>query len=1122
MVNSENKKLSWTKERKELKGVLKERSELLCNLYLGAIKVYNLKSIPNNANLSAHSLREIMHKLPGELIVKAERDGMHLKSLVINLKEIWSKKINKEYYREDVSLNEYGLKQIKNFLESVETFFDDAEAILEIKEELSLAIIHHLQSTGGLGNLSDSIKKKQITIWKQSWEYFVRLAHHDNKHLALFENKLQKLEKLLSDLLKPRTFSNFKKLKSIIKSAGKIPSIASVYDALDIISNDEEEKYFYQHLKPFWLNALKEAGIFKTTPMIVQDKMKGMITFPDWPPTIFLKNSVNINSIDVLDVLLNLPPIKNSRVFEDLMDVIVSMPPTESTKLEKTIIHWFSNKHHFRLFGKTAELVSTYFACELDDSALALSRKTFDIIDSKHANKTVGLYAINEWEYDNSLSKIIPNIKNANSKIEFIKILCHKLKKSVSAELSNKSKDRDFEDLSSVWRRSLLEDNYVGSDDIRDVLISQIIKLCRLAIDQNPNLVEQLIQNLFVFDYPIFGRIGLLLLEENESNNALVLSCLLNFKFSTSSDVFHEYANLLKTKFHKLSSSEQEIVLERLKSLSFDGGSEKYNNYRRFRLLYVIKSYLNDTWKDFYATLSKEYEEDRDPGFLFHDVVVEEVKPKSTITFEELNSKNISEICSYFHNWQPPENERFGEYTYGLSQVLEKIVIQRADEITAELSQLKLTNGTLVRGLIYGFTKLVSDESNISWSSVLPYLFWVISQNNNLLKPGEDTDSGWRGAKDATFKLIEKGFHTKKFPISLKDQVWPVIFSGIERMDTNDPDNSDDKDYYISAINDSKGVAFECATHYGLWVMREENIKPINSSYENYPELFAILEKYLDFNISKSKKLRAVYGRWLYWIYLLDSAWVENHVNDLFPQDAEYKEYLNALWASYLLYGNVSGDLFPVIEPQYRRSLDELSDSVVGGHDLMGRVTGHIVSLYLGGYVELNSELMINLYAQATLDVRASIINTMGRYITKTSVNRAMRFWEFRIKACDERSDWSELIDFGWWVKSGLLSVKWMLEKIILVLEKASNIDPTYMVIEEIGQHAFQYPEMVVRIIALVVNNRVNDHGIFMWDRYLHPILPVLLQSDVRSQTIDVVHKLGALGLTDFGRYLDN
>ena len=300
MIKLKNKKLNWTKERKELKSVLKERSELLYDLYLGAIKVYNSKSIPNNVNLSAHSLREILHKLPGELIVKTERDGMHLKSLAINLKQVWNNKINKEYYREDVSLNKFDLNQIKDFLIIVEKFFDDSEEILEIKEELSLAIIHHLQNTGGLGNLSDSIKKKQITIWKQSWEYFVKLAHHDNKDVALFENKLLKLEKLFLDLLRPRTFSNFKKIKSIIKKAGNVPSITDVKNALDIISNDEEEKYFYRQLKPTWLNALKEVGIFKATPMVVQDKKKGMITFPDWPPIIFLKNAVKNNSKDVL------------------------------------------------------------------------------------------------------------------------------------------------------------------------------------------------------------------------------------------------------------------------------------------------------------------------------------------------------------------------------------------------------------------------------------------------------------------------------------------------------------------------------------------------------------------------------------------------------------------------------------------------------------------------------------------------------------------------------------------------------------------------------------------------------------------------------------------------------
>ncbi|MES2217177.1 MAG: hypothetical protein V4501_02065 [Pseudomonadota bacterium] len=1117
------KRLNWNRSRKELKSILKVRSELLCNLYTSAVKVYNSKTISNHINLSSHSLREIMHKLPGELIVKAERDGMHLKPLAINLKSIWNKKINKEYYRDDVTLTEYALKQIKNFLIDVETFFDDAETILEIKEELSLAIIHHLQNTGGLGNISDSIKKKQTYTWKKLWEYFVKLAHHDDKQKLLFIKKLQMLEKLLLDLLRPRTFTNFKKIKTLITKAGKSPSKSDVQVILDVISNDEEEKYFYKMLKPVWLSALTESNVFKAIPMIVHDKKSGVTKFPDWPPIIFLKNIVKKHPKDVLKVLLNLPTVKNSRIFEDLMDVIIDMPPEQSMMLEKIITQWFNDKNHFQLFAKTGNLVSVFFASGYDKPALALCMRMFDIINSKHANKIVGFYAINEWEYDDVLSKVISKINKITSLAEIIIILCHKLKKVIKAGLKEVSKDRVFEDFSSVWRRYLLEDNFEGSDDIRDVLVAKIVQLCQSAVDRSPKLLLQLSQKLFAFEYPIFCRIGLHLVDQNKANKKLILFCLLNHKFSTSTDAFHEYSNLLKNKINKLSSTEKNNLFEKLKSLVFDSSSENGNNYRRFRIFCIIKDHLKGKWKKFYTELSKKYKEEKDPDFLFDGILVEEVKPKSDISLEELTSKNIAEFNSYLHSWLPPENERFGEYSYGLSQILEEIVIQRPMEITHNLSELKLQNGTLVQGLIRGYFKLVTNKLSIDWALVLRYIEWIVIQNNNLLKPDEYTDSGWRGAKDAAFKLIVKGFNSKQIPICLKNQVWSVIISGIEKNDTNDSASSNEnKNYYISAINDPKGVAFECAIQYGLWVMQEENINPVASSYQNYPELFVVLEKYLDLSFSKSRKIRAVYGRWLYWIYHLDSTWLGVHSNVLFPNHVNNKKYLNALWISYLLYGDVSLDLFPIIESQYLRSITELSNAVVDKHNLIDRIIGHIVNLYLGGCIKLNSELIKSLYEQSSAESRGSIINTMGRHMTRNSVNEAMRFWEFRVEVCNQQSDWDELIDFGWWVKSGILPIGWVLQQIIVVLRKAANIDPAYMVIQEIEPYAAGYPEMIVEIIALVVNNRIKDHGIYMWEKYIHPVIPVLLKSKVQSQTIDIIHKLGALGFTDFGKYLDD
>lgn len=164
-----------------------------------------------------------------------------------------------------------------------------------------------------------------------------------------------------------------------------------------------------------------------------------------------------------------------------------------------------------------------------------------------------------------------------------------------------------------------------------------------------------------------------------------------------------------------------------------------------------------------------------------------------------------------------------------------------------------------------------------------------------------DRDAGWRWTRGQVASLIQEGVADRdnRIPFESRDAVWNVL----EPL-TRDPHPSphdeatDSMDPLTRSINTNRGKAMHAVIAYALWCRRELDAQDADASqgFDSMPEVRTVLEARLDPDIEPSLAVRAVYGKWLPWIILIDEQWASANIARLFPPDPQHQSLRDAVW----------------------------------------------------------------------------------------------------------------------------------------------------------------------------------------------------------------------------------
>lgn len=328
----------------------------------------------------------------------------------------------------------------------------------------------------------------------------------------------------------------------------------------------------------------------------------------------------------------------------------------------------------------------------------------------------------------------------------------------------------------------------------------------------------------------------------------------------------------------------------------------------------------------------------------------------------------------------------------------------------------------------------------------------------------------------------------------------------------------------------------EAAVLYGIWVYRAAKASPGEGAAFNIdvvPELKGLLEEHLDPLLDRSLAVRAVYGRWLPHLGVLDSAWTKAQLDRIFPIDPDFKALRKAAWDTFISYAPLWRGGLDAYRGQYETSVDLLEDDDNDGNSPAERLGRHLMVFYLTGEIELADPIIRRFFERASSEIRKRALGFVGRDlrnaegpISSERIERLKALWEWRLKKCQEGSltyPKDEMASFGWWFVSDKLEPGWTIQQLQSALQLAPGVEVDYDVAEALAKAAEKWPGEATKCIELMVEGAVEDWQVQHWAPQIEVTLRLALASD--HQTVQrarsLINKLCARGFLSFGTLLD-
>jgi hypothetical protein len=187
----------------------------LADMYYGALLVFAQTDNPDHLAQAAHSLRELMEKLPRHVNVPLDRKGSSMTERVRKLQAKWIK-LSNEGKRDGKSLkagSEIG-EGLESFLDCAKEFFAWVEIERPSRKNRTAKVVRSLDPV--TRPLPAAIEDLRIKEWETCHDYLENVSHHTWSAEEL-DRWISALERYLLDKLCPRTFEDHAALDAIIK-----------------------------------------------------------------------------------------------------------------------------------------------------------------------------------------------------------------------------------------------------------------------------------------------------------------------------------------------------------------------------------------------------------------------------------------------------------------------------------------------------------------------------------------------------------------------------------------------------------------------------------------------------------------------------------------------------------------------------------------------------------------------------------------------------------------------------------------------------------------------------------------------------------------------------------------
>ena len=910
------------------------------------------------------------------------------------------------------------------------------------------------------------------------------------------------------------------------------PSRAELDQLAALATRPENRAYFLDRLEnPEWVSALAGRGVFDAPPDPVPADEPGYVRFPPWPEGRYLARMAPLAPDAVAAVLKKSRPSANPRVTGILLECVQALPSERFQELAPKTVEWIT--------APTAAEFIDNFADEAESAISRLVRegkvkqglnaaKSLLRLECKSGGsgnspsdgilgvlpESVG--RLSEWRYKQVVTKILPDLVDSAG-LKGLTLFSSLL--SVAVKFSRSEEESADSDAGSFIWRPAIEDRPQNLDHgVRCVLVTAVrdaaVRLAGVSYEDLRRVVQMLEAGTV-----LHRRIALHVLAVVPGAAELAAERIANRGIFDDYRLKHEYAELLRSRLSEAPPETQQTFQSWvLAGPDLDGfrrhhGAQvgaapsaedeaAYVECWRRDWLSIVADHLSGDDAAKYRELVAKHGEAEHPDFIYWSEIG--AGPQTPLTTEEMNTLAPGEVIEFLASWQPVDDAGWGfsPSIEGLGRNFQAAVAERAGDFAVVADRVEALDPTYVRSFLSGLEAAVKAGTSVPWDQPLRLVASVLEHpfDHHEETPSLDRDSGWRWARGQAASLLEQGVADRdnRIPFELRETVWSVL-----ELLTRDPNPSPEyeaangyasMDPFTVSLNVNRGKAMHAVMAYALWCRRELEARGAETAagFDLIPEVRTVLEQRLDPDSEPSLAVRAVYGKWLPWLILLDERWVAANIARILPRASELADLRDAAWDTYISWCPPFDSVYAVLQHEYEAAVERVpSGGTVGFADderTDAKLGEHLVTLCWRG--RLQPSLLERWFALADDHLAERVMSFLGRALRNTEGDvspevrqRIRQLWDARLEviASEPQAHQGEANAFAHTFATAKLDDEWSLAGLDVTLPSGS---PGWLggdVIERLSEIAATKPAEATRLTFQILESAANAREHFRW-----------------------------------------
>ena len=1079
----------------------------LSQWYLGALYALDNHYNPDSVAQAAHSLRELLEKLPRVTQgsdVQARVPGFAEKRNIINERVLKAKKRYPEGWK-----GKQIDKNLAKLLTDLEEYLDlNQQPTRREQIQQTVAIIDPMVNS--LDSKTQEAKRNQ---YYNLWGQLEGFAHHKiNPDVAEFNKCLEELENIVFDLLAPVTAQDQKGIQTILSLSDR--SESDIERMFSLIERRGANSVFFfkqvsENADASWLPFLEKKGYF-THPPRVQLTDDGYAIYPFWWPIRYLAKISNHAPDKVIEIVLQLSKIDNPRVYDGILDIALQLHGEQSVKLTPKILETVNAEYQSRTH-RYADLLAHWVKENQISAALKLSKILVSFVPDPQSQEkqrhrkedpiSCGPFLhpsprIDSWDYREIMLKGIRPLAE-NEPYETARLLINATSNMFRLRIHQNEFDRE-QDFSNIWFARLHErDKGYGNPD--EMLVHTLTFVCEKVFEKSHDAIVDLDKLLRKQKWKIFKRLRHHLYAQypSEKIKPWIRELILEREDYHQWEHSYEFQQMIRAacdhfKEELLTKEERERIFDAIRSgpPKEDFTKEEFQKRQRYfhRQQFTPFTFvLFGEYKTYFQELESEADDpisDEDyPPFGVKFGVARQQSPRSPEHLANLKDENL---LDFINEWE--KEDKFAErdpfvrinieaLANAFQTVFRESVIPDAKRFRFWMeNREKIERPIYVRMMIYTMQTHIKKKNFDQLNEWLTFCEWVLTHpdpnpnheyEHNRQGDESRENPDWSNSRRAVRDFISVCL-AENVPTTTREQITKILKMLCTQFDKLLDGYSTPIDPlidpYTEGINSTRGRALEDLVEFGFWLQRHDSGSEI-------PEVTKILEKRFAAETEYPLTLPeyAVLGSNYSYIFSLNEPWATKHKPDFFPQTTRC-EWL-AAFSSLVNYSDSLKTIFEILQDDFNFALQHLWDfkkynrSEQETIDILGQ---RLFTYYCEGmYPLIGEDSLLERYYEKTINKREHWANLFkntgdrlcnsGKHLDRNMKNRIIALFEWRLK----QKEPMELRQFTFWLQAECLDAEWRLNAYSKVLDVCE--------LEDWGFHFKTLCEMLPNHTAKVV-----------------------------------------------------